>query len=210
MKPEKKEKLAQFHRQNIVETAETLFAEKGIAQTTMDDIAKNADYSKSTIYVYFKSKEEIYNFIVYGHMCRLRELAEEVLHSGTFEACYRHLCRGLVEFYEKYPLYFASIMGKISIAQKDLEEQEVLRHIYEVGEEINDRMLALFRKGMEEKYLRSNIRILPAVFTLWASLGSLIPFAYEKEEYISKRMEMGREEFLRYGFAILLDSVRNR
>ena len=61
---EKKEKLAQFHRQNIMETAENLFAEKRIAQTTMDDIAKNADYSKSTIYVYFKSKEEIiYNEI---------------------------------------------------------------------------------------------------------------------------------------------------
>ena len=64
MKLEKKEKLAQFHRQNIMETAENLFAEKRIAQTTMDDIAKNADYSKSTIYVYFKSKEEIiYNEI---------------------------------------------------------------------------------------------------------------------------------------------------
>ena len=35
--------------------------EKGIALTTMDDISKEAGYSKSTVYVYFKSKDEIYN-----------------------------------------------------------------------------------------------------------------------------------------------------
>lgn len=210
MKPEKKEKLAQFHRKNIVETAEKLFAQKGIAQTTMDDISKTADYSKSTIYVYFRSKEEIYNHIIYGHMCRLKELMEKVLEGSNFEDSYYQLCDGLVCFYERYPLYFASIMGKISTTEKDLAEQDILRQIYDMGEEINDRISSLFQKGIKEKVLREDLCILPAVFTLWASLGSLIPFAYEKEAYVSKRMKMNRDEFLQYGFSILLDSVRRR
>jgi Transcriptional regulator len=55
----KREKLKEFHRSNILEVAKKLFLENGFIQTTMDDIAKMADYSKSTLYVYFKSKEEI-------------------------------------------------------------------------------------------------------------------------------------------------------
>ena len=55
----KREKLKEFHRSNILEVAKKLFLENGFIQTTMDDIAKVADYSKSTLYVYFKSKEEI-------------------------------------------------------------------------------------------------------------------------------------------------------
>ncbi|MBD5517373.1 MAG: helix-turn-helix transcriptional regulator [Lachnospiraceae bacterium] len=37
---------------------------KGIAVTSMDDIAKAAGYSKATLYVYFENKEEIVGILV--------------------------------------------------------------------------------------------------------------------------------------------------
>ena len=58
----KKEALMKFNQDNILLAARHLFESKGIASTTMDDIAKQADYSKSTLYVYFKSKDEIYKY----------------------------------------------------------------------------------------------------------------------------------------------------
>ena len=54
----RKQALEKFHRDSIMDAAGELFGKKGIDGTTMDDIAKLADYSKSTIYVYFKSKED--------------------------------------------------------------------------------------------------------------------------------------------------------
>lgn len=207
----KKEKLIRFNQQNILDAAQKLFVQKGVRQTTMDDIAKAADYSKSTIYVYFKSKEEIYHYIIYEHMCRLKDMTLDCVEkNGTFEECYHEICSGLVNYYEQYPLYFVSIMGNISVDEQDLQESEILRQIYNVGEEINDIMAGLFEKGMKENYLCKGVDILPAVFTLWASLGSLITMAYEKEAYLLKRMHMDRTAFLRYGFQLLLDSVKNR
>ena len=47
------------HRSNIASAASMLFMKKGITVTSMDDIAKAAGYSKATLYVYFKNKEEI-------------------------------------------------------------------------------------------------------------------------------------------------------
>ena len=51
----KRERLAAFNKGNILSAAQALFTQKGVAQTTVDDIAKAADCSKSTLYVYFAS-----------------------------------------------------------------------------------------------------------------------------------------------------------
>ena len=45
----KKLALEQFNRDNILTAARELFETKGVQDTTMDDIALQADYSKSTI-----------------------------------------------------------------------------------------------------------------------------------------------------------------
>lgn len=46
-------------RSDIALSAIHLFCEKGIQQTSIDEIAKSAGVAKGTIYLYFKNKEEI-------------------------------------------------------------------------------------------------------------------------------------------------------
>ena len=46
-------------RCDIALSAINLFCEKGIQQTSIDEIAKSAGVAKGTIYLYFKNKEEI-------------------------------------------------------------------------------------------------------------------------------------------------------
>lgn len=48
----------------IVEVARDVFSRYGYKKTTMDDIAVGARKGKSSIYYYFKSKEEIYEAVV--------------------------------------------------------------------------------------------------------------------------------------------------
>ncbi len=47
-------------KNDIIDAAERVFFEKGIQQSTMDEIAREAEFSKRTIYVYFQSKDQIY------------------------------------------------------------------------------------------------------------------------------------------------------
>jgi AcrR family transcriptional regulator len=47
-------------RSMLVEIARQLFAEKGFAETTMNDIAAASGKGRRTLYTYFRSKEEIY------------------------------------------------------------------------------------------------------------------------------------------------------
>ena len=48
-----------FVREEILASATKLFAERGYRAVTIDDIAANLGYTKSVVYYYFKSKNEI-------------------------------------------------------------------------------------------------------------------------------------------------------
>ena len=61
---ERKEREKLQKRQNIIDAAEIVFFSKGYDMTKMEDVAKEAEFSKGTLYLYFKSKEELYLEIV--------------------------------------------------------------------------------------------------------------------------------------------------
>ena len=47
-------------RRTILETAAGVFAQKGFADATMDDVAKELGVSKGAVYQYFSSKDELF------------------------------------------------------------------------------------------------------------------------------------------------------
>jgi AcrR family transcriptional regulator len=57
---ERKEREKERRRQQIIVAAKRVFSEKGFNKATMEDIAKEAEVSPGTLYLYFKNKEELY------------------------------------------------------------------------------------------------------------------------------------------------------
>ena len=64
------------HQNRIAEQAMILFAKKGIDNTKMDEIASLAGYSKATVYVYFKNKDDIISFLALQSIIKLRTAIE--------------------------------------------------------------------------------------------------------------------------------------
>ncbi len=56
----RKEREHLTHRQEILSGAEKVFAAKGFFPTTMNEIARVAEFGTGTLYKFFKSKEELY------------------------------------------------------------------------------------------------------------------------------------------------------
>lgn len=65
-------------RDSIVEKAAELFAIKGFLGTSVMDIAKACDASKSLLYHYFPSKEDVLLGVMSTHIDRLVETLDEV------------------------------------------------------------------------------------------------------------------------------------
>lgn len=55
----RQQKPPETRRADILRAAEKLFLANGIGQTRIEDIAKAADMGKGTLYLYFKSKDDI-------------------------------------------------------------------------------------------------------------------------------------------------------
>jgi AcrR family transcriptional regulator len=73
----KKQVVSEFRQSEIIEAARKVFAEKGYIATTVDEIAARAALAKGTIYVYFNSKEQIYNAVLENDLDALRALTLE-------------------------------------------------------------------------------------------------------------------------------------
>lgn len=201
----KKEALEQFNRDNIIEAAKELFESKGVQETTMDDIATLADYSKSTIYVYFKSKEDIYNSIIGDSLdVLLGELDLCIDANQKFEDCYYQLCDCLVNFCEQYPKYYSSLIfeSKATNSRKSANTslKEMNQEIYEVIEK-------LVVKGQKDKKLKSDLELKPTVLYIWSSLSGMIMVSEQKKKEIVKDMAMTIEEYRRFVFRTFYSSL---
>jgi TetR/AcrR family transcriptional regulator, repressor for uid operon len=60
-------------REKIVDAAIVTFSKHGYDRTKMDDIAETANLSKGTLYLYFKSKEELFYAISENNIKALKE-----------------------------------------------------------------------------------------------------------------------------------------
>jgi TetR/AcrR family transcriptional regulator len=61
----------------IVATAEEIFSEQGLAGARMDEIARAAKVNKALLYYYFRSKEELYRFVLDTLLSQLRSKVGE-------------------------------------------------------------------------------------------------------------------------------------
>lgn len=204
----RKKEPGSVHRSSIASAAQELFRQKGIASTSMDEIARKSGYSKATLYVYFKNKEEIVSFLVLESMEKLYEHILQALESeGATKTRYDNICKSLLQYQQEFPFYFQLALSEINIdfSHTDFlpEEQETFR----VGEKINEKVKQFIQEGIAAGDLREDIRLMPAIFSFWGMLSGLILTAENKKAYIAQEMKLSREEFLAYGFDTLYRSI---
>ena len=61
-------------RQKLLDAASSLFAEKGLDLTTIDDITERADVGKGTFYYHFKNKEGLIKILINNVLGELKEV----------------------------------------------------------------------------------------------------------------------------------------
>lgn len=86
-------------RDAIVAAAARLYARRGFDGTSIADLAKTGGFSKSLVYHYFPSKEDILDAVMEEHLDALVEEAEAASRAGDPDAQLRALARGFLRRY---------------------------------------------------------------------------------------------------------------
>lgn len=61
----------------IITKARELFTKYGYSKVSMDEIAKNADVTKKTIYSYFKDKEHLFQYFIDEELTKMKKEIEK-------------------------------------------------------------------------------------------------------------------------------------
>lgn len=75
---ERKQREKEMRTESIQRVAKRLFAKKGVGNTTMAQIAEEAELAKGTLYLFFRSKEELLYTLMEPYLQRFLEQVKEV------------------------------------------------------------------------------------------------------------------------------------
>lgn len=121
----------------MISAAEEVFFAVGFTNAKMDDIARKANCSKTTLYAYFDSKENLYMAITYRAFEKLMEVYYQAL-----DTCYNKsgvvrvstIFKAYLEFseeqfnYQQLLLEYLTFIRSISGTEKENKLTEPLKH----------------------------------------------------------------------------------
>jgi AcrR family transcriptional regulator len=128
--PTKKEVVSEFRRAGILKAARKVFARHGFDGATMDDVAETCSIAKGTLYLYFKSKRQIYLGVLKEDLESLRVATSNAIEAApTAEAKIRAFITARFDFFELHRDFFRIYNSDISAIfitahpmQKDLRD----------------------------------------------------------------------------------------
>ena len=86
-------------KERIIQSAIECFSKYGLDKTTMEEVAQKADLSKGTLYLYFKSKEDLFYVICDNNLKVLKEQLSQILATTKTK---EDLVSNVEQFYENF------------------------------------------------------------------------------------------------------------
>jgi AcrR family transcriptional regulator len=139
-KPQTRRRLKKPERRAVIEdAASALFAERGYAETRLEDIAAAAGVTKQLLYQHFSSKRELHMALLAKHRDELlRGTAEEMASPGTLVERLSRVMERWFGYVEEHPYAMAMLFRDTT---GDAELQRFHRELQASARESNVRLL---------------------------------------------------------------------
>jgi AcrR family transcriptional regulator len=159
-------------RARILRAANQLFGEKGYRQATMDDVAKKLGVSKGALYLYFASKEELFEAI-----CRSEPLAfREILYSSFSEN--KHPLDSAGIFFDNMLKRYGSESGLTFEIFSEASHNATLRKILKkTQDDYAKTLLSYLEEGQKRGFIHKELDLEPltyALIGLWNGIETLV------------------------------------
>lgn len=148
--PSQKRIRRKSRKEEIIKAASNLFSQKSYHDVTMDQIAGEVGVAKGTIYLYFKSKENLYLGILEHTFETIESILEkEIAKEDPAPQKLKKILRLIFQF------YFQN-MDVLRILTRD--ETRLIREHFEFTEHWRHRRIKLYRKVLEKGIKEGSFR----------------------------------------------------
>ena len=205
---ERKGREKEQRREEIINAAQKVFFEKGLQVATMDDIADAAELSKGTLYLYYKSKEDLYLAVMMRGIEILHTMfTEAVSTSAPTVLQIRKLGQTYYEFFKQHRNYFrmfyffqnpqfhTQVSGEMMLCCSE-ENQKVWKVVFDT-----------IARGIQEGEIRSDISPVEIALILWSSSNSIMMRMDTQAQYFKETMRVELEDVMWKASALLMESI---
>ena len=172
---ERKEREKEHRKEEILNAAQKVFFDKGLPAATMDEIAEAAELSKGTLYLYYKSKEDLYLGVM------MRGMQTLFIEYEGLAASLDSPLRKIMKLSELYIDFFTSnrnffrMFHFLQMPQFHKQVSEEMQQYCGVEtRRLWDMVIGIMKKGMEAGILRSDLDPTEIGIILWSSSSALM------------------------------------
>lgn len=201
---ERKQRERERRRQQIMVAAKKVFTTKGFNKTTMEDIAKEAELSPGTLYLYFKNKDELYASLSLRILQYLLIRLEHVTADNRLgsEERIRTLKDVFLDLYRFDPLILLNMFHIQSGETLKNLSPELSSEIQRLSNQALGNIADLFRQGVEENtFVNDSAEIYADV--VWAMFSGIVLLEGQKQasafenDFVRNTLDQGFEIFLK-------------
>ncbi|THU31537.1 TetR/AcrR family transcriptional regulator [Niastella caeni] len=174
-------------REEILGGARDLFERFGFKKTTMEDIARQIGKSKSALYYYYKTKEEIFEAVVLNEIATTQAQVAEIVNQESSAA-------------KKFQVLFTSMLegvkqkaNKFSIFKSDMYENHFLfENIVEKRDSYIEEMLKdILILGISQREVKMMNN---AEMSLWARIVNLTLKALSNKIFLEDKYHLSGDQ----------------
>lgn len=179
---ERKAREKLLRHQQILDAAYDVFNQVGFNAATIDQIAERAELAKGTIYIYFKSKEELYfSLLTHGLDILITLLNEMETRKAPSERLLEETAGTLFRFYKEHRSYFRIFMV---MQQEDMQAKlspELSHHLNEQATKILNHLSAQVQKVIDNGS-PSSVNPWHVANILWGAFTGITQLAITREQ----------------------------
>ncbi len=205
---ERKEREKGARREEIISAAEKVFFEKGLVVATMDEIAERAELSKGTLYLYYKSKEDLYIAVALRGWDILARMFKEATATGEPPLkLMENLGNAYYTYFMQHRNYYRM---SYFLGNKEMQSQisgEMTEQCNLSNRTIWDIVSGVVQKALDEGVIRNDVRAIEASVMLWANSDSLMRLMDQDENGWLNELQINLEELLQKSNRLLVEGM---
>lgn len=209
---ERNQKLTDVKRNEIIDGMERGLRAKSYDKLTIDDVAKEAEYSKKTIYSYFNSKDDIYLELITRKFTLLNEALENAIDNAAGKTGVEKLMifgEAYYNFACEYPEYMQAIINYETNLETHIEDQIAERFKTDTGKSLFFLKTAI-QEGIDEGTISAETDVVNTAILLWSNMNGFIMLALKKGDYIKNTYNKTMNELYHCNIRMLLRSLESK
>jgi len=204
---ERRQREKEQRANDIINAAEKVIFAKGFENATMDEIAEAAELSKGTLYLYFKTKEELYLAIA------LR--GNRILRDSTTKAIEKEATgldkviaagRAYFEMYEKHRNYFDALnyMDSKELTPDMMHERH---QAFQRSEGVLTLLVEIIEQGKNDGSIRKDVDGYIQALLIWGQAMGVIQILAFKGCFLEENLDIRQEDMIKAFFVTIRHSL---